>query len=163
MSMQNLKDTINSVVCSTLERTAFMFPDPAEEFRDSDFESCKLIMTRLNYSGNKEGQVSLIVTTDFCLELSVNMLGEEIDDQSENFRDALKETLNIIVGQLLIKLYGGEAIFNLTAPEICELTKDDFCAIISENNYALAYSDEWPIITILDSKKEANEHSSISS
>jgi CheY-specific phosphatase CheX len=161
--MMNLKETLNTVACRVLEQTAFLFPEPADLQDGINFEEFDFIMSKISFSGDKVGEISLIVPSEFCVELSANMLGEDADgNESEKHKDALKETLNIITGQLLIELYGDKAVFNLTPPEVIDLSRDEFFSIISENDYALALSDELPVITIHKLKKESHERSSIS-
>jgi CheY-specific phosphatase CheX len=151
MKNENINEILNSVVCEILEQTAFVFPEPADQEEGINFEGFEYMETTQFYSGDKVGLVKLIVPKEFCKELSENILGEdlEIDKSVGEIADALKEVLNIITGQLLIELYGEEAIFNLTPPQVNELSKEEFFSFIENYEYALALSDNYPVITIL--------------
>ena len=61
----------------------------------------------------------MTVSEGVLTELSANMLG--VDDQDtdrEQRLDALKETINILCGNLLPALAGKEAVFDIGAPKI---------------------------------------------
>lgn len=165
MSSQNNKDLINSTVCNVLEHTAFLFPEVADLSEGIEFEDFDFVRVRLNISGDEDGEVMMMAPAEFCLELSANMLGEDIkkDESVEKHMDALKEALNIITGQLLTEIYGEKAVFDLSAPEAEVIEKEAFFELISKHDYSLVMSDEFPVITIFSVKKEANEHQSVGS
>lgn len=164
MSHQNLKERLNRVTCKALEQAAFVFPEPADLQNGVNFHGFNFVRSKLTFSGVDSGEVMIMAPAELCMELSANMLGEDINPNcpKEKYMDALKETLNIMAGQLLTSLYGEKEVFDLTAPEAKEISKGDFFALIAKNDYALAVSDEYPIITILNLKKNADEHKSFS-
>ncbi len=159
---QNFKENLNKVVCDILERTAFLFPEPADLSNGITFDNYELVMATLSYRGDKEGDVTLIVPKELCMELASNLLGEDIDedDPGEKPYDAVKEILNIIAGQLLIEIYGEKALFTLTSPKVRDLDKETFFSIIENQDYALAVADDYPIITIMKTREEVDEHQS---
>ncbi len=164
MNLQNIKEQLNSITCKVLERATFIFPEPADRLDDINFHKFNFVRSRLTFSGVDSGEIIIMAPVELCKELSANMLGEDInpDCPKEKYLDALKEALNILAGRLLISLYGKEKIFDMTAPEATELSKTEFFALIAKDDYALAVSDEYPIITMLNLEKNANEHKSIS-
>jgi CheY-specific phosphatase CheX len=157
---KSYKENLNSVVCDILERTAFLFPEPVDRADEVDFGDFQMVMATLSYSGNGEGDISFIVPVDLCLELAMNLLGEDIDedDPAEKPQDAVKEILNIIAGQLLTRIFGETAVFNLTLPQAKNLDQETFKSIIEKEDYALAMSDDYPIFTIMKAKEEVHEH-----
>jgi CheY-specific phosphatase CheX len=147
-------------VCDILERTAFMFPEPVENYDEAVFEEFQPVMATLSYSGDGEGDIALIVPVEMCIELAMNLLGEDIDpeDPGEKPQDAVKEILNIIAGQLLTEVFGETAVFNLTPPIAKNLESEELAEIIEKKDYAMAISDEYPIITIMKVKEKVHEH-----
>lgn len=119
--MEASKELLNQSVADVLERFAFMFvepagsddvPTPVEAFREA----------ALSFTGPWKGRVVLAATEPFCIQLAANVLGLEegnITDEAGN--DALKELLNVIVGEYLEKSAGREPVFDLSIPEIARL------------------------------------------
>ncbi len=161
MNDNELKEKLNFVVCRVLEQTAFMFPEPADLKDGFSFDEHNFVMAELEFSGANNGQIKFLVPYDFCVELSANMLGEDTEDEDarEKHLDALKEALNVIAGQLMTEIYGEEDVYNLGTPRVKELNKDEFLKVIDEYDFALALSDEWPVITIFNPEKRPHEHS----
>ena len=95
-----------------------MFPEAINLQDGIAFGDQDLICVSLSFSGERSGDISLILPTALCQELSANILGEDMteDGAPEKGLDAAKETLNIIAGQLLIQVFGETAIFNLPRP-----------------------------------------------
>ena len=60
------------------------------------------------------------VSTEALHELAANMLGVDEDDETTSGQqyDALKETLNVICGNLIPAIAGGLEIFDIDPPEI---------------------------------------------
>ena len=165
MDKRMIRDTVNEVVCQVLEQTAFMFPEMPDPDEGMTFDGFEFVEARLSFSGDRSGEVMMIVPVDFCAELAENMLGEEIDEVDPESRslDALKESLNIVAGQLLTRIFGDELIFNIGAPRAVELPQEKFFEIIGESEYACCVSDEYPIISLFNLEKSPNEHTSVGS
>jgi chemotaxis protein CheY-P-specific phosphatase CheC len=61
----------------------------------------------------------MTVSEDVLKELSANMLGVDDEETTKDQRhDALKETMNILCGNLLPAIAGKEAVFDIGAPKI---------------------------------------------
>ncbi len=164
MSNKKIMDIINETVSGVLEQTAFMFPEPVDMASGVSFEDFEYVLVKLNYSGYKDGTVQMIIPVDFCAELSANLLGEDIGDvdPEENNFDSAKELLNIVSGQLLVNLFGDEALFSLTDLVVTKLEKDAFFSIIEGCEYHCCMVDDYPVITIYNSQEVSNECKSIS-
>ena len=163
MAKQDFKELLNEVVCRVMEQMAFVFPEPADLSDGVAFDDIELLLTSLSFKGDKEGQVSLIVPVEFCMELSANLLGKDIAKAGtrEEYGDAVKEILNIITGQLLIRLFGEEVMFNLTAPEIKDISGEEIFPLIENNVYSFSMADDHPIIATLTLAEKAHEHKGI--
>lgn len=156
------KTILNDVVCRVLEQTAFLFPEPGNLSDGISFDEHEFLSASLVFSGDRNGKVMLVLPVDMSLELAANLLGEdeEIDVTTEKHFDAAKEILNIIVGQLLTKLYGDKALFDLTPPNVRAISHEELFALIEQNEYALSVVDEYPIVALLNPTVKAHEHQS---
>ncbi len=165
MSNRKIMEVINETVSGVLEQTAFMFPEPVDMASGVSFEDFEYVLVKLNFSGEKAGEIKMIIPVDFCAELSANLLGEDIGDvdPEENNFDSAKELLNIVSGQLLVNLFGNEALFSLTDLEVKKLEKDAFFSIIEGCEYHCCMVDDYPVITIYNSQEVSNECKSINS
>ena len=126
MSEKNERAILAEVVARVFQQTAFLFPEPAESPAGISAAEGKVYEISLTFSGDREGDVSLVMTEALCRELAANVLGEDPtdDDTLEKALDAAKETLNIIAGQYLIEMFGNKELFNLTAPQVAEVTPE---------------------------------------
>ena len=164
MSNRKVMEVINETVSGVLEQTAFMFPEPVDMVSGVSFENFEYILVKLNFSGEKNGDIKMIIPIDFCAELSANLLGEDIGDvdPEENNFDSAKELLNIVSGQILVNLFGNKALFSLTDLIVEKLEKDAFFSIIEGCEYHCCMVDDYPILTIYTLQETANECQSIS-
>ncbi len=115
----NHSQLLSEVAAETLEQLAFIFSfsdDPDENaLWDEDVTGC-----HVSFSGPHQGEILLAINSAVLPELAANMLGLDDDeapppDQQE---DALREALNVICGNVLPKVGGLEAVFNISAPAI---------------------------------------------
>ncbi len=90
----------------------------------------------ISFKGPFEGTVALSVTSELLPEICANMLGLDSDETAPaaQQRDAFKELLNVICGNLLPKLAGQDAVFYVeTADILCDTeipaTVDDLPSI----------------------------------
>ena len=102
----------------TLEKLAFLFAYP-EEDRER-FEAPDAVAVRVDFNGPFNGSLLMVVSSGILQELATNMLGIDEDDLVEESQklDALKETLNVICGNLLPAIAGRQAVFNIAAPQM---------------------------------------------
>lgn len=165
MSNKKTMDIINKTVSGVLEQTAFMFPEPVDMVSGVSFEDFEYVLVKLNFIGDKAGEIKMIIPVDFCAELSANLLGEDIGDvdPEENNFDSARELLNIVSGQLLVNLYSDEALFSLINFEVKKLEKEAFFSIIEGCEYQCCLVDDYPVITIFTLQEIADECKSISS
>lgn len=121
MLKSEVNDTTLQVVGRVLEETAYLFTDEIEDSEipsteSWDAEGVKLFFTEHN--GTRCGAVHLWVTKGFASLAASNMLGIDEDDAqaSEKGMDALREILNVILGNLLTEVYGEEPVFDINLP-----------------------------------------------
>ena len=116
-----MNDKINKILAhvavETFEGLAFMFGFPEDE--DTGGSGDAMVVTQVSFRGPFSGRLVMAVSVQVAQELTENMLG--IDDgeeiSSDDQADALKETINVICGNLLPAIGGKEAVFDIDAPE----------------------------------------------
>jgi chemotaxis protein CheY-P-specific phosphatase CheC len=122
MNRQN-NEILSRVVAETLEQLAFLFSFPADGEAETAIDSG--VAARVLFAGPFSGALVIIVSSQVLSELTANMLGVDGEDEttSEQKDDALKETINVICGNLLPAIAGKQAVFDIDAPEI--ITEDE--------------------------------------
>lgn len=113
-----LEEIMSKVTIDTLEKLAFMFAFPYEgeegEPRDS------MVAGSVSFTGPFSGTLVMTISIEVLQELAANMLGlDDGEEPTEDHRsDALKETMNVICGNLLPAIAGDEVIFDIGVPEV---------------------------------------------
>jgi CheY-specific phosphatase CheX len=117
---QQKSPTLTTIFSEVLANLAFMFTDEEQVGAGSE-ESW--LETAISYRGPLVGTLQFRCTTGFSVLLAANLLGIDSQEQEaeDKARDAVKEFMNIVCGQLVTVLYGADAVFNLTIPEVTEL------------------------------------------
>ena len=114
---QQLNDVLFNVTEETLEKLAFLFISQESDRKNVDYDS--VVAASISFAGPFAGNLVLTISTQIIPELSANMLGVEEDETTPDQQDdALKETLNVICGNILPAIAGKEAVFNISAPSI---------------------------------------------
>ena len=115
-----LKDKAVEVIGRILSESAFIFTDPLDEAETPDRVAWDAQGVALEFSGHCRGRVSLWAGSEFLRYAAANMLGvdEESAEAEQKGMDALKEILNIVVGNLLTAVYGADPVFDLGIPRM---------------------------------------------
>lgn len=107
----------------TCETLAFMFPVPPPD-READVweqEHSDLVRVRVYFRGPFDGSLVLTLPRLMLPVLAANMLGLEEDDTTSDQRaDAARELCNVICGNLLPAVAGGDPVFSVSPPELCD-------------------------------------------
>jgi hypothetical protein len=102
-----------------LEAAAFIFTDRMGDGDKPALDTWQAEGVSLRFSGKPSGIVHMWVSNGFARCVAANMLG--IDQESgaaqEKGLDALKEMLNMIVGNFLTAAFGEALVFELGLPE----------------------------------------------
>jgi hypothetical protein len=121
-----IRDLLARVSIDTMQKLAFIFAapedDPGDEIDQVDLDN--LAMAKVTFGGPFSGCLVMAISKHVLPELTLNMLGMDSDEdtpvQVEQQYDVLKETLNIICGNVLPEIGGKKSVFNLGSPEIME-------------------------------------------
>jgi CheY-specific phosphatase CheX len=115
---EQIREALSQVAIEMFEKLAFMFAFPAEGEAGQQIED--MVSAGVVFSGPFSGQVTIHISTAVLPELAANMLGldDEADVTLDQQYDALKESLNVVCGNLLPAIAGREAIFNMETPKV---------------------------------------------
>lgn len=115
-------EILMEVAGETLEQLAFIFSFPGETDAEAIWEE-QVTACQVTFSGPSKGELLMVISSSAMPELTANMLGlDEDEPPMQNQQcDALKESLNVICGNLLPRIGGEEAIFDIQAPEILDV------------------------------------------
>ena len=138
---KKVSNTMSRVAIQTLEQLAYMFTSPSE---NNDMLTPDATVASVPFSGPFSGRLTMKIDSLPVLELVANMLGiDENEIDSEQKTDAIKETLNILCGNLLPQIAGNQEIFNIKTPRI--IPKEELIESKNEEAYAattLSIDDE---------------------
>ena len=154
--MKNRDQTIE-IITRVLEEAAFVFTDTLFPEDAPDASSWEASGVALRFFGPVGGEIRMWASDGFSRCVAANMLGVGEDDPAaaEKGLDALKESLNIIVGNYLTDVYGDEPVFDLGLPEPVEyeLLRNDF----DHPNAVLLAADDHPVLFVIETAGEDSD------
>lgn len=121
MSTTLKHETLNEVASRILEDTAFIFSAPLPEGQQHQGE---ILEATLTFIGPLRGNMRLVSSTAFGVELAASMLGIEPGEAEavENGRAAFGELLNIVGGALVAEWFGTARACHLGIPAVVQNT-----------------------------------------
>jgi len=146
------KDKIIEVITKILEEAAFVFTDTLSNEDMPDPSTWDATGVVLQFYGPVNGEMRMWASNGFARCVAANMLGISEDEPAaaEKGLDALKESLNIIVGNYLTTIYGEEPVFDLGLPEPIEENKlVEDCA---NSDAVLLTADDHPILFAVENR-----------
>lgn len=130
------KKILTSTAIETLERLAFIFSSAEEE---NDVIISEMKAADVSFTGPFSGRLMMKISTPVVLEMTANMLGiDESEATSEQQFDAMKETLNVLCGNLLPAIGGSHVIFNISVPRIIVQEPEKEISIENKDGQSLA-------------------------
>lgn len=119
--MPNHSEPLMEVAGETLEQLAFMFSFPDDMDPDAIW-AADVVGAQVGFDGPVTGNLLLAISSAALPELTANMLGldEDAAIPEDQQKDALKEALNVICGNLLPRIGGVEAVFDIRPPVILD-------------------------------------------
>jgi CheY-specific phosphatase CheX len=120
MMSEEIKTILSRTAVKTFEELVFLFA-----FTDDDADAGRTAPTvaaRVSFSGAFSGTLIMRMPLEVLPELTANMLGvnEQKETTPDQQYDALKETLNVICGNLLPAIAGRQAIFDIDPPQVIQ-------------------------------------------
>jgi len=115
---ERIKAIVTKESVQTLEKLAFIFATPEEE--DITPEAGESVDVAIRFNGPFSGGMLVLYPQGDLDELAANMLGlDEADEISADQKlDALKETINIVCGNILPAIGGKKAVFDINSPVV---------------------------------------------
>ncbi len=113
-----VRETAIETIGAVMQNGAFILVDETKKEIPGD-ATCFVQGVRVAFTGRHCGAVHLWVDEAFGRYAAANMLGVDEDSPraSEAQEDAVRELLNMMVGNLLTALYGHSETFTLSIPE----------------------------------------------
>lgn len=143
-------EMLRAVFGDVIEKMAFMFAEMAEEdeIPDSVPES---VEARMSFDGPINGVLAMVVPKEMCPEIAANSLGIDPDEEGaiEKGSDAVKELLNMVCGNMLTELAGVEPVFDLTIPQVSELSADEWKQTRDDPGTIALVVDDYPVLVNL--------------
>ena len=153
------EEILAEVTIETLERLAFIFASTEDEFETLDLDEAQT--AKVSFTGPFSGDLVMDISKFALPEFAANMLGEDDEENVtlEQQQDTLKETLNIICGNLLPELSDNKAVFDIKAPEIVSsaFIKDEGSNYSKKVSANLSLDQGSCIITLLIKEGELPE------
>ena len=114
-----LDETLGRVAEEVFESLAFVLP-AFEEEESAPPETADRTSASISFAGPFEGTLALSASTELLPAVAANMLGLDFGEvpSQDIQRDAFKELLNVICGNLLPALAGEQAVFDVGAAEL---------------------------------------------
>jgi len=125
MASELSSELLAQCLVRTLEEAAFVFAEPTGD--PPPFEG-EVIEARVTYSGGHSGELLLASPHGLAATLAANLLGEDEGGASvtgDDF-DALGELLNMVVGSLVLELFGPEAGCKLGLPRVKRVSAQEY-------------------------------------
>ena len=141
----NYSDIVSDVFCNVIEELAFMFGDPAEA-EDMMPADDAFWQAEMDFSGDNDGCILLLIPREMGHELAANFLGvDEEDEKAEKLAaDAMKELLNVTCGQILTAVAGEKALFKLSVPEVSQHDLEYFDKMKNDPHTVKVLVDDYP-------------------
>jgi CheY-specific phosphatase CheX len=116
---QNLIEPLRESLLYVLEHMAFLVGEsvPPDAFEPG---TEAWLCCRMGFSGERDGTLTLMLPESLCREVAANMLGVDPDDSDTVTRaaDAARELLNVCCGQVLLRVFGKTAVFQMHVPSV---------------------------------------------
>lgn len=145
-TLENAKSTISRI----LSDAAFIFTDELDDSAKPSGDNWDADGVSLQFFGVPAGELHMWVSKGFACYAAANMLG--LDDGSDEARkkgiDALKELLNMIVGNFITAAFGDKPVFDLGLPK--DLTKEVMVRDFANANAIWLEAEGNPILFTVD-------------
>ena len=147
------KKHVAEVFCYVMEKSAFMFVEPINK-NELYSSTSNYVQAQINFSVAKIGVFNMVVPLEMCSEIAANMLGMEPNDEfvMDLATDGLGEVLNMTCGNVLTKIVGEEAIFNLSVPLVSNCSYNNWKSLIKDADSIGFLVDDYPVLIKLEIK-----------
>jgi CheY-specific phosphatase CheX len=146
LNAKSLEPVLLEVVSDVLEQFSFMFTEPSEGNLFNCFGP-HLLQAQIVFKGSVCGGLSMFAMAPFCVQLAANVLGMEPEDVSyDHAYDALKEVVNVVCGEFLLRVGGKKQVFDLSIPKIRKMPVANVREIMTLPGVVQVMIDEQPVL-----------------
>jgi CheY-specific phosphatase CheX len=114
MMTTSLETSLFRAAATTFEELGFLFP--SRDLDDAQSDAAPAVAVEVGFDGETAGALIVQLCGDILGDLAANMLGQEEAPEERLQLDALGEVANVICGNVLPTLAGGQAVYRLEAP-----------------------------------------------
>lgn len=139
---------------ATLGHYALMLGRPAAKGELVSYEEV-YASAKIRYSGMSRGMLEIVVPGEFCYKLNAGVLGIPQDSAvvlDPQF-DVLKEFINIMCGDFLMRKFGENGAFEIMTPKVSMIGRKEWFAYAQQEGRGFVTEDS-PIIIMHDEIKE---------
>jgi hypothetical protein len=111
-----LEKALYKAAVLTFEELGFMLPSP--ELDNSQLAAQPAIAVSVRFHGPFAGELLIVLCGELLPVIAANMLGEDSVPALEQQYDALRETGNVICGNMLPLIAGTKPVFNVELPVV---------------------------------------------
>jgi CheY-specific phosphatase CheX len=109
--------------------------------------STPVLLSWVEMKGSFEGAVSILTQEGFLRTLAANLLGmAEGDVTPEDEKDAFREMGNVLAGNFLTEAYGTDLAFDVTPPQVNEVSYAEFEKASNRPVSFFFVADELPVM-----------------
>jgi len=146
----DLREQTIQVIARILGETAYIFVEIPDENPIPDPDKWDAAGVSLRFYGSENGEMRMWASRGFARCVAANMLGIDEEDETaqEKGLDALKESLNIILGNYITTIYGVEPVFDLGLPE--PLDPAALHTDLVRSDAILLTAEDYPVLFVTD-------------
>jgi CheY-specific phosphatase CheX len=112
------KRALSEALLEVFESLCFMLPRPARESLPPEPAGVSRVVLAVDFSGAGEGRLHLTLPDVMVASIASAMLGEDEPPPLQEQYDAVCELANIVCGNVLPRIAGGRAVFDLSSPRV---------------------------------------------
>ncbi len=145
MNTQTRNMLLESVI-DVLERFTLVFADPQE---NTPLQKSSVYMhSTMTFSGPDQGVLAVSAPLPLCREMAANVLGiidtEEVS--TEQAGDALKELVNVVCGDFVTRLYGENALVDISVPSLHEIDNGKWQELSADDDTIILRAEDYPLL-----------------
>ncbi len=150
MSADNI-NTLVEVTIEVLERYAFMLGDPPGKGSGLVVLSEPSWIVTVSFAGVRAGGIGMVVTPGLARQAAANLYeGAPAEDGDERAQDAVKELLNIVCGNYLHRVEGGEQGFDFGTPVLQIAAREAAARYVSGKPHASLAVEGHPLLLFVE-------------